>query len=190
MAPKCTALCTARELFDLVDVGDRIKFDRTVYEHWAIAVAKNEEDRSVIVIHYTDRQSATGKAVIREDKLEDAANGDKCAVDNSLDSRCKPLSPDEIVKRARSRLGEATYCVRKNNCEHLASWCRNGIHYSHQVKGYHSVLEVTGGPLGVLAEIACAACPPLALIAPIANLGISVGVGVAGQQLFSQEEPR
>lgn len=61
-------------------------------------VAKNETDRTVVIIHYP------WKAAIREGKLEDVANGDKCAVDNSLDYDCTPLSPAETVQRARSRV--------------------------------------------------------------------------------------
>ncbi|KAH7709901.1 Group XVI phospholipase A2, partial [Aphelenchoides avenae] len=111
--------------------------------HWGIVVAKHEEDRSVVVSSYTDRQSAKGKAVIREDTLEELANDDKCAVDNSLDSLCTPLSPAEILHRARSRLGEASYSLFENNCEHFASWCRNGIHFSHQAELYLTGIEMT-----------------------------------------------
>lgn len=63
-------------------------------------VAKNDANRSVVVIHYT--KTATG--VVREGLLEDVANGDECAVDNSLDSDHMPLSPAAIVQRARSRV--------------------------------------------------------------------------------------
>lgn len=61
----------------------------------------------MVIIHYTDRESSSSgkkKAVVREDKPEDVANGDMCARDNSLDILREPLSPADIVHRARSRV--------------------------------------------------------------------------------------
>ena len=40
----------------------------------------------------------------------------------------------EIVRRARSRLGENRYRFFSNNCEHLSEWCVNGEHRSAQVE--------------------------------------------------------
>lgn len=42
-------------------------------------------------------------------------------------------SSEEIVRRARSRLGEHRYRLLSNNCEHFAEWCVNGLHRSCQV---------------------------------------------------------
>ena len=42
-------------------------------------------------------------------------------------------SPKETVRRARSRLGESSYNLATNNCEHFAIWCKTGISESHQV---------------------------------------------------------
>jgi hypothetical protein len=39
----------------------------------------------------------------------------------------------EVVRRARSRLGEDRYHVLKNNCEHFCEWCVRGQHRSYQV---------------------------------------------------------
>ena len=43
------------------------------------------------------------------------------------------LSPEETVKRAKSRLGEKAYNLTKNNCEHFALWCKTGRSFSRQV---------------------------------------------------------
>jgi hypothetical protein len=40
---------------------------------------------------------------------------------------------EEIVRRARSRLGENRYQLFSNNCEHFSEWCVNGVHRSPQV---------------------------------------------------------
>lgn len=41
-------------------------------------------------------------------------------------------SPDEIVERARSRIGESSYNLITNNCEHVAVWCVSGEKESFQ----------------------------------------------------------
>lgn len=43
-------------------------------------------------------------------------------------------SPDEIVRRARSRLRENDYRLLTNNCEHFCNWCVSGISRSAQVE--------------------------------------------------------
>ena len=45
-----------------------------------------------------------------------------------------PYSPDETVRRARSRLGENDYRLLTNNCEHFCNWCVSGVSHSAQVQ--------------------------------------------------------
>lgn len=42
-------------------------------------------------------------------------------------------TPEETVARARSRLGETSYNILTNNCEHFAIWCKTGVSESLQV---------------------------------------------------------
>lgn len=44
-------------------------------------------------------------------------------------------TPDETVARARSRLGETSYSILTNNCEHFAFWCKTGVSESMQISG-------------------------------------------------------
>jgi hypothetical protein len=44
------------------------------------------------------------------------------------------FSPDAIVARAESRLGERRFDLVLNNCEHFASWCKTGLSESRQVE--------------------------------------------------------
>jgi hypothetical protein len=44
------------------------------------------------------------------------------------------FSQEEIVRRARSRLGENDYRLLTNNCEHFCNWCSTGISHSRQVE--------------------------------------------------------
>ena len=46
---------------------------------------------------------------------------------------CRPYSEEEIVKRAKSKLGEKGYNVLFKNCEHFVTWCRYGKESSQQV---------------------------------------------------------
>ena len=43
-------------------------------------------------------------------------------------------APQEIVRRARSRLGENAYRLLTNNCEHFCNWCLDGVSHSAQVQ--------------------------------------------------------
>ncbi len=43
------------------------------------------------------------------------------------------LDRDEVVRRARLRLGENRYHALTNNCEHFCEWCVRGEHRSYQV---------------------------------------------------------
>ena len=45
----------------------------------------------------------------------------------------KIYSPEETVKRARSRIGERSFNLGFNNCEYFAVWCKTGVSQSYQV---------------------------------------------------------
>lgn len=90
--------------------GDHIKCNRSVYSHHGIYAGEGEViayDGSVVQI-CSLREFADGDSIVR---VED----EKAA-----------YSPEEIVRRARSRLGESEYNLLWNNCENFATWCRCG----------------------------------------------------------------
>ena len=41
---------------------------------------------------------------------------------------------EEVIRRARSRIGESSYRLLSNNCEHFCGWCLRGEHRSEQVE--------------------------------------------------------
>jgi hypothetical protein len=43
------------------------------------------------------------------------------------------FAPQEVVRRARLRVGEDRYNVLTNNCEHFCEWCVHGEHRSYQI---------------------------------------------------------
>ena len=67
-------------------------------------------------------------AVIATD-LKTFSNGNEVevGVDNN-----SVYSKQEIIARARNRLGEEGYNILHNNCEHFAYECCTGKHYSSQ----------------------------------------------------------
>jgi hypothetical protein len=64
----------------------------------------------------------------------------------------------EVLRRARSRIGEDCYRLLTNNCEHFCEWCLRGEHRSYQVEawlaGRRRVLHAT------IHFIARLLCPP------------------------------
>lgn len=49
-------------------------------------------------------------------------------------------TPEETVARARSRIGETSYNLLTNNCEHFAIWCKTGVSESMQISGMFQTL--------------------------------------------------
>ncbi|SFJ03422.1 Lecithin retinol acyltransferase [Terrisporobacter glycolicus] len=54
----------------------------------------------------------------------------------------KVYTPEETVKRARSRIGERKFLLHANNCEHFAIWCKTGVKQSYQVNAVIKVMFV------------------------------------------------
>lgn len=78
---------------------------------------------------------AYNTALVRKEKLQDVVGTDKWNVNNILDERYEPFSPEEIVERAESMLDqEQPYRVAQKNCEHFATNMRYGMPESRQVR--------------------------------------------------------
>ncbi len=105
--------------------GDILKWAGRMYEHWAVYVGNGR------VIHYAGEGSSIStqklNARIVESRLSES-DINKCSVWNG-----GYYNRDEVVRRARSRVGEKGYSVIWNNCESFAKWCVSGIPYSSQV---------------------------------------------------------
>lgn len=57
------------------------------------------------------------------------------------------FTPEETIRRAKSRLGETNYNLITNNCEHYAIWCKTGIKESHQVDALLQAMRIIQGNL-------------------------------------------
>jgi hypothetical protein len=56
----------------------------------------------------------------------------------------------EVIRRARSRMGEDSYRVLSNNCEHFCEWCLQGEHRSYQVESLLALPRKLERMFGVL----------------------------------------
>ncbi|XP_060589674.1 phospholipase A and acyltransferase 2-like [Ruditapes philippinarum] len=125
-------------VLESLEAGDLVEFRRRLYSHWAVFVG-NEQ-----VIHLTgdgvsSENISSGplfsicgifyiNAIVREDNIWEVADGRKFFRDN----RVSPFTAEEIVRRARARLGDIRFHVLWSNCEHFASYCRYDTHQSDQ----------------------------------------------------------
>lgn len=115
-------------------LGAHLVTPRFGYEHHGIYVGNGK------VVHYAGLSRALLlRGPVEEVTLEQFADGHAIATKN------RPLprfAPEEIVARARARLGEDRYRLTSNNCEHFCEWCLSGESRSEQVERYVGAARV------------------------------------------------
>jgi hypothetical protein len=97
---------------------------RTLYSHHGIYVGNGR------VIHYAGLSHGLRRGPVEDVSLEYFAHGRSIRVRD--DRPC--FDRREVVARARSRLGERSYRILTNNCEHFCEWCLKGASRSTQVE--------------------------------------------------------
>ena len=97
---------------------------RTLYDHHGIYVGNGR------VIHYAGLAHGWRRGPVEEVSLERFAHGRHIRVRNDS----VRFDRSEVVARARSRLGERSYRVLTNNCEHLCAWALRGENRSLPVE--------------------------------------------------------
>lgn len=97
---------------EVPEIGDHLWVWRLGYTHHGLYIGDGK------VIHYL-------KERVKEDTLENFARGSKIRIRPYEDSPAH-YSQNEIICRARSRIGENNYDLFSNNCEHFVRWCRCG----------------------------------------------------------------
>jgi hypothetical protein len=105
-------------------VGSHLISPRRFYVHHGIHLGGGR------IAHYAGYSSSIKPGPIEVTDLESFASGRPVWI---LQEHCE-YSNDEIVSRARSRLGERHYRIFSNNCEHFCSWCTRGKSNSAQVE--------------------------------------------------------
>lgn len=106
-------------------IGAHLISPRRGYTHHGIY------DGGGIVLHYAGLARNFQRGPIEGVSMERFANGRPVHIECRSTSA---LAVEEIVSRARSRLGEDRYRLLTNNCEHFVEWSRFGTIRSRQVE--------------------------------------------------------
>lgn len=103
---------------------------RGFYSHHGVYVGAGR------VIHYAGLHHGLRRGPVEEVSLDEFARGH----DVRLRTAPPGFDRNEVVRRARLRLGEKRYRVLSNNCEHFCEWCLSGRARSRQVEALWGVL--------------------------------------------------
>jgi hypothetical protein len=104
--------------------GTRLITRRRAYFHHGIYVGNGR------VIHYAGWfHSARG--LVEEVTIEQFTEGRPFRIGRVPANRQRG---EQVVQRARSRLGERCYHLLRNNCEHFCNWCQVGECRTEQVE--------------------------------------------------------
>jgi hypothetical protein len=133
---------------DLPPLAAHVVVSRTGYTHHGIHVGGGR------VVHYSGLARSWRRGRVEVISLAGFAGGKTVRVRSCDYPR---FDRDEVVARARSRLGENRYRLLANNCEHFCEWCIRGEHRSRQVEAWRAwprrllraiVASVASGPRG------------------------------------------
>jgi len=119
------AVSQVRELRQDPAPGTHLVTSRRGYMHHGIYVGRG------MVVHYAGLSGFLRSGPVEEVTMSRFSMGRAVRIIEYSESK---YSPQEIVVRARSRLGENEYHVLRNNCEHFCSWCISGRSRSMQVE--------------------------------------------------------
>jgi len=107
-------------------LGAHLMTSRRGYSHHGVYIGRGR------LIHYAGLSGGIWQCgPVEEVSLLRFARGQPVTI---VDHPCCAFSAEEVVRRARSRIGENDYRLLTNNCEHFCNWCLDGINYSAQVE--------------------------------------------------------
>lgn len=108
--------------------GDHIAVKRHggLYRHHGIDLGDG------YVIHFSGEPLNSKEPIVEKVTMEEFLKGGELEVVR-YSSASDPFPVEETIARAEEKLGEGRYNLVKNNCEHFASWCKNGKARSKQV---------------------------------------------------------
>ena len=119
-------------------LGAHLITPRFAYAHHGVYVG------SGTVVHYAAFAYHWHRGPVEEVSLSRFAHGHSVWV---RPARPDALRCEEIVRRARSRVGENRYRLLSNNCEHFSEWCVHGEHRSPQAERLLARLRRASGGL-------------------------------------------
>lgn len=113
--------------------GDHLVSSRVGYSHHGLYIGNNK------VIHYSGLSEVLDKGSIEITSLSDFSQGNNVSVKTHL---APVYDAEERVQRAYEKLGEDSYNLVFNNCEHFVNWCFNGVKTSSQVNKVASTTTI------------------------------------------------
>jgi len=122
-------------------VGAHLVTPRFAFAHHGVYLGGGK------VVHYGAVPYRLRRAPVEEVSLSFFAHGRPVYVRLHAAPR---FDGHEVIHRARSRLGEDSYNLLRNNCEHFCEWCVQGVARSHQVE------RVLRSPRGLLRTVRAA----------------------------------
>lgn len=120
---------------DMIRRGDHIAWHQSL-GYWHHAVVLEVQFYLVQVIHYNGPAAHKGE-IVEEWLMIDPDKEQLYRIDYDPKFR---NPPEIVVQRAKGRVGEHSYNLFTNNCEHFARWCVTGKHCSFQVQSFYKTL--------------------------------------------------
>jgi hypothetical protein len=114
-------------VFDDLPPGAHLTTPRRGYVHHGIYAGEGR------VIHYRGFDRLLRRGPVEEVSIDEFARGRAVAVKSRVASKFDAAAR---IERARSRLGESSYRLWSNNCEHFVEWCITGTSRSAQVDAW------------------------------------------------------
>lgn len=108
-------------------LGSHLVTPRRGYLHHGIYVGGRK------VVHYSGLAHGLRAGPVEEVPLSRFASGQRVWMRVSAAS---DFDAREVIRRARSRVGEDRYRLLTNNCEHFCGWCLRGMPQSLQVEAW------------------------------------------------------
>jgi hypothetical protein len=119
----------------LLDAGDtpppaaHVVTSRHGYTHHGIYLGDDK------VVHYSGWSRGWRAGPVEEISLAEFARGRPIRVRPCANPR---FNLDDVVARARSRLGENRCRILSNNCEHFCEWCLRGEQRSRRIDAWRA----------------------------------------------------
>lgn len=123
------------------EMGDMVRVRLGRIYHYGIFVSEDEIIQFGLAPSLTAPQKDSEIEVCTSDVDVFLAGGFLEVAEYDRAERRKNRSPKEIVKIARSRIGERGYSIIYNNCEHFAYECVTGKKYCSQTEAVRNVFK-------------------------------------------------
>jgi hypothetical protein len=105
--------------------GAHIVTPRRAYQHHGIYIGSGK------VVHYAGLNRGLRRGPVEEVTIDEFANGHPIEL---LPDPQSTFDSQQVIERARSRVGENDWRLLTNNCEHFCEWCVRGQARSYQVE--------------------------------------------------------